>query len=459
MRRSRRSHKPPACELSPTSWQLAATLQTRRNFLQSSLGGAAISLVGSSVFAADANKIPTTGTTDESLRPLDDLMTGFLTKHQLPGASLAVGHSGRLLYARGFGWADVEAKKPVQPDSRFRLASISKSITAVAVMQAVEQGCLKLDDPVLPLLRHVTADEPVDPRWRDITIRHLLQHTGGWDRGKSFDAMFRAVEFARDLNVDPPAKPEHIIRVMLRKPLDFTPGERYAYSNFGYCLLGRVLEAVDGMSYGDSVARRVLNPLCLKHIRLGQTLKQNADADEVTYYGAKDATGPSVFSLNVGQPVPWPYGGWHLEAMDAHGGWIGSAPDLVRLAMSLAPCRCSSPLNADSLRTMWSRPTGEAGLDKEGKPNATYYGCGWFVREIDSANKKINVWHTGSLDGTSTLLVRRYDGFCWAALFNSRHGFNPETKNFDVTPSGAIDPLIHRAVDAVSHWPKEDVKF
>ena len=159
----------------------------------------------------------------------------------------------------------------------------------------------------------------------------------------------------------------------------------------------------------------------------------------------------TIRTLLDGQPVPWPYGGWHLEAMDAHGGWIGSAPDLVRLAMSLEPCRCASPLNADSLRTMWSRPTGEAGLDKEGKPNAAYYGCGWFVREIDSANKKFNVWHTGSLDGTSTLLVRRHDGFCWAVLFNSRHGFNPETKNFDVTPSGAIDPLIHQAVDAVSH--------
>ncbi|MCX7419421.1 MAG: serine hydrolase [Planctomycetia bacterium] len=396
--------------------------------------------------------IPTTGQTTEELKPLDEMITGFLAKHQLPGAALAIGRAGRLLYSRGFGWADVDEKKPVQPDSQFRLASISKSITAIAVMQAIEQGCLALDTRVLPLLRQVTTDEPVDSRWGDITIRHLLQHTGGWDRDKSFDAMFRAVEFAQESNVEPPAKPEHIIRVMLRKPLDFAPGERFAYSNFGYCLLGRVLEAVDRLSYGDSVARRVLNPLCLKRICLGRTLKKHRLADEVTYYGAKDATGPSVFSPNVGQQVPWPYGGWHLEAMGAHGGWTGSASDLVRLAMSLEPCLCSSPLNAASLTAMWSRPTGLPLVDKKGEPETTFYGCGWMVREVGGDRKKISVFHTGSLDGTSTLLVRRHDGFCWAALFNSRHGFNPESNKFDVTPSNVIDPLIHQAVDAVAQW-------
>ncbi|RLT08616.1 MAG: class A beta-lactamase-related serine hydrolase, partial [Planctomycetota bacterium] len=188
------------------------------------------------------NSDPTTGIDDPRFTPLNELMSGFLAKHKLPGASLAVGRGGRVLYARGFGWANVEAKNSVQPDSLFRLASISKSITGVAVMRAVEQGRLSLDDKLLPRLGELVPAEIPDARWRDITLRHLLQHTGGWDRDKSFDAMFRAVPFAKELGVDPPAKPEHIIRVMLTKPLDFAPGERYAYSNFGYCLLGRVLE-------------------------------------------------------------------------------------------------------------------------------------------------------------------------------------------------------------------------
>ena len=386
------------------------------------------------------------------LKPLDDLMTGFLEKHKLPGASLAVGRGGRVLYARGFGWADVEAKKRVEPDSLFRLASISKSITAVAVMRAVEQRKLSLDDKLLPRLGKIVPTEIPDARWRDITLRHLLQHTGGWDREKSFDPMFRAVPFAQELGVDPPAKPEHIIRVMLKKPLDFTPGERYAYSNFGYCLLGRVLEQLDGVSYFESVRRRVLQPLSLKQLHLGRSLKEFALPGEVTYYVTPDATGPSVFAPKVGQQVPWQYGGWHLEAMDAHGGWIGSASDLVRLAMSLDTQAKRPLLTTASLKAMCERPSGSAGHEPDGRPKELYYGLGWLVRTLPTGNK-INVFHTGSLDCTSTILVRRHDGFCWAVLFNSRSGFNPETMTFDVVPSNAIDAGIHQAVDAVQKWP------
>ncbi len=399
-----------------------------------------------------ASEIPATGQTDPRLRPLDDLMSGFLTKHKLPGASLAVGLGGRVLYARGFGWADIEAKKPVQPDSLFRLASISKSITAVALMRAVEQGCLSLDDKILPWLDELVPSEILDARWRDITLRHLLQHTGGWDRDKSFDAMFRAVPFATELGVDPPAKPEHVIRVMLKKPLDFAPGERYAYSNFGYCLLGRVLERLDGVSYFESVRWRVLCPLGLNQLCLGRTPKEFAHPNEVSYYSLAGATAPSVFAPNVGQPVSVPYGAWHLEAMDAHGGWIGSASDLVRLAMSLDPQSCCPLLTANGLKTMWERPSGLAGLKTDSRPKDVHYGLGWMVRTLPPGDL-INVWHTGSLDGTSTIFVRRHDGFCWAVLFNSRSGFNPETMKYDITPSKAIDVAIHQAVDAVD-WTR-----
>lgn len=394
---------------------------------------------------------------DLDTKPLDDLMTGFLETHKLPGASLAVGRGGRVLYARGFGWADVAAKKPVQPESLFRLASISKPITGVAIVRAVEQGGLSLDDKILRWIPDLVPADIPDARWRDITLRHLLQHTGGWDRDKSFDPMFRAVPFAEELGVDPPAKPEHVIRVMLKKPLDFTPGERYAYSNFGYCLLGRVLERLDGVSYFESVRRRVLEPLGLKQLSLGRTLKEFALPNEVTYYGHPSReTGPSVFAPNVGQPVAWPYGGWHLEAMDSHGGWVGTASDLVRLAMSLDSTTLDSQtsrpfLSADSLKSLWSRPSGLAGNDAEGKPKDIHYGLGWLVRTVEPG-EKINVWHNGALDGTSTMFVRRYDGFCWAVLFNSRNGFNPETMKYDVTPVNAAETKIYHAMKSID-WP------
>ena len=86
-----------------------------------------------------------------------------------------------------------------------------------------------------------------DRRWREVTIHQLLQHTGGWDRDKSFDPMFHNNQICEELKIPSPALQKDIIRYMVRQPLDFNPGERYAYSNFGYCLLGRVIEKVTGM--------------------------------------------------------------------------------------------------------------------------------------------------------------------------------------------------------------------
>jgi CubicO group peptidase (beta-lactamase class C family) len=188
-----------------------------------------------------------TGETFEQLISFDKLMRTFVRGNEIPAAALAVGKQGRLVYARGFGYADVRRKEPVQPDSLFRLASLSKPITAVVVLRLVDQGKLKLDDYVFDLLPHKPhlphGGQP-DSRLKQVTIRQLLQHTGGWDRDVSIDPMFQPVKIARTLGVAPPAGPDHIVRFMMGWQLDFDPGTRHAYSNFGYCVLGRVVQHV-----------------------------------------------------------------------------------------------------------------------------------------------------------------------------------------------------------------------
>ena len=135
------------------------------------------------------NDVIVTGRHDPALASFDDLMTSFVKTHKVPGASLAVTRQGQLMYARGFGYADLEKKQPVEPDSQFRIASISKPITAVAILQLVEQGKLKLTDRVFKILKpkpHFENREGrVDPRLEQVTILHCLQHSGGWDRGVS----------------------------------------------------------------------------------------------------------------------------------------------------------------------------------------------------------------------------------------------------------------------------------
>src|SRR5262249_48619156 len=182
---------------------------------------------------------------------------------------------------------------------------------------------------------------------------------------KSFDPMFRSVDIAKAFQAPPPAQAQHIIRYMLGQPLDFTPGERYAYSNFGYCVLGRIIEKVSGESYENYVKKHVLAPLGIQTRRLGKTLLAGRARGEVTYHDK--GTGPSVFAANLGKQVPLPYGAWYLEAMDAHGGWISSAVDLVRFASAFdTPEQCKI-LNKKRNETMVSPPHVIAGYDAKGR--------------------------------------------------------------------------------------------
>lgn len=397
------------------------------------------------VFLGD-DPLPATGAAPAGLGGIDEMMETFLRKNDIPGAALAITREGRLVYARGFGYADLDAKEAVQPDSLFRIASLSKPITAVAVFKLIESGRLSLDDRAFELLDlQPAADAPVNPQLSQITIRQLLQHTAGFDDKASFDPMFHTLNFATELRIRPPTTPDDVVRAMLHRPPDFSPGERFAYSNYGYCVLGRVIEAVSGESYADYVQDEVLQPLGITRMQLGGSrLRDRADG-EVHYYTRSDEQGESVFRR--GQQVPVQYGGWCLEAMDAHGGWIASASDLARFASALYYGGPEQILSNDSIHDMFAPPTPTVSRDADGKAEPYYYGCGWTVWPLGS--RGFNASHVGGLPGSSTLLVRRYDGLTWAVLFNCDE--TPEGK----TPATLIDGQIHAAVNRISSWPGE----
>ena len=401
--------------------------------------------------AREAARVVVSGADDPRLAPFDRMMRAFVADNRVPGAALAVTRHGRLVYARGFGYASLETAEPVRPDSLFRVASVSKPVTAAAVLRLIEQGKLAMDDKALDRLGLGPDVRPTDPRWRQITIRELLQHRGGFDRGLSGDPMFRPVATAREFQSEPPAGTALIVRSMLGKPLDFDPGTRYAYSNFGYCVLGRAVEFASGAPYGKAVHDLVLGPLGItdREMRLGRALPEFRAPGEVRYYDEKGRKGPSVFAANLGRPVPQPYGAWNLEAMDAHGAWVASAPALLKFASAFDDPEHPKLLRPATIATMFERPPGPAGTRPGGRPKDAFYACGWNVRP--NANGGANTWHDGALPGTSSLLVRRDDGLDWAVLFNNRNG--PDGTSL----SGKIDPLIHQAADAVTDWPDQDL--
>ncbi len=427
----------------------------RRDFLRAAATGLASAAFPVGALAQPTSRdggLPTTGATGPKLVKYDDLMTRFMREQKPPGAALAVTHHGRLVYARGFGYADVENRQPVQPASLFRIASISKSITSAAVFRLIEQGKLKLSDKVFSVVRlapHLSPGTRVDPRLASITVRHCLQHTAGWDRLKGFDPMGAkaAEDAAKALGIALPVRPEDFIRFSLVKPLDFNPGTRFAYTNFGYCVLGRVIEAVSGSSYGAFVIKEVLDPIGISRMRLGKNLLSDRAPDEVKYYDSRRRTGRAISGPQIGNQVPLPYGVECLETMAANGGWIASAPDLVRFAAAFDdPSHCPI-LKAESIRAMLLRPEGALGHERDGKPKAVYYASGWDVRPVAGKPGQVSKWHGGGLSGTESLLVCRADKTSWAVLFNGDTA--PDGKGF----AAIIDPLLHKATDETNSWP------
>ncbi len=380
----------------------------------------------------------------------DREVESFMGERKVPGGALAVVRKGKLVYARGYGWADRERKEAVTPKALFRIASISKPFTSAAIFKLVEAGRLELEARVFELLQLdplLAKGAQPDPRLRTVTVRQCLHHTGGWDRGASGDPMFQSEKIARALGVASPARQEGIIRYVFGRPLDFDPGTRYAYSNFGYCVLGRVIEKVSGVAYEDYVRRELLEPMGIRAMRVGASLEQQRAPGEVKYYTARDRKGRSVFADSPGR-VPVPYGTFCLEAMDSHGGWLASAIDLARFAAAMdAPD--GKGLRSETRQALYAPPPPPVSRGKDGSLAAHYYGCGWGVRPVGREGQA-NYWHAGSLPGTYTLLVRRSDGLSWAVLFNQRSEDSQK-------PDGAIDAGLHRAADAVTEWPDQDL--
>ncbi len=372
-----------------------------------------------------------------------------MAKWNLPGGAVAITKDERLVFARGYGIADKESGQPVQPDSLFRIGSISKSITAVAILKLLEERKLDLDAKAFRLLDHLqpAPRTKVDPRLDEITLRQLLYHSGGWDQEKSLDPMGQFREAASILKVPFPVNADTMIRYMRGRPLDFDPGTQHAYSNFGYCVLGRVIEKVSGQRYEAYVRDHLLKPAGITRMRVGHTLREQRFAGEVSYYNAPGVSlAPSALSSRA-KAVPIQYGGYYLESMDSHGGWVASAIDLARF-LAAVDGRDGRPdiLKPETLDLMVARPQPPLWV---GTP--IYYGMGWNVRPL----KQGAVWyHTGALAGSNmAVIVRTPKGLSWAALFNSIPATISEVGPFFVE----LDRTIWQAIDQVTAWPTPDL--
>jgi len=329
------------------------------------------SLLGGAGFREKVSAI-TTGHADVA-----GLAMEFIKEFQVPGLSIAIAKKGKLVCREAFGLANIEAGKVLKAEDRFRIASISKPITSAAIFLLIEQRKLNLNDRVFGREALLGIRNPGERLGR-IEVYHLLTHTsGGWPNDKS-DPMFQHIAMNHS---------ELISWAIENLPPDHAPGEVYAYSNFGYCLLGRIIEQVSGQTYEAFVRENILRPCGIEEMRIAGLRPQK---DEVSYY----MKGKRLrFRMNV-------------PRMDSHGGWVGTPADLVNFVMRVDGFTDPPDiLKSESIETMTKRN----GINPD-------YACGWNV------NKAGNWWHNGSLPGLTSLLVRTSKDDCWAACANTRSG-------------------------------------
>lgn len=293
-----------------------------------------------------AATVPVSGPAVPQLAALDTKMLALLKEFgdpagALPGGALAVSYQGRLVYARGFGYADLSTLESVQPDSIFRLASISKLITVAAYERLVSTGRLNPNTGAVGLLGlSPPPGQQIHSDWSTMTVAHLRDMkagflTTGGDRALDYDY---GVAAAQAVGIAMPGDINTRIRYALGQKLDYTPGSAPCanpfnppcYSNFEYQILGRVIERASGKTFANFVQDELMSPAGVTRIRPAKSFASQKWPGEVSYLGhPSELMGQSVFPSLPGY-VPLTYGAYAYELLDSFGGMTASAPDLLR---------------------------------------------------------------------------------------------------------------------------------
>ena len=271
-------------------------------------------------------------------------------------ASVAIVFKKRLVYARGFNMAESNWPQ-AEPTTHFRLASCSKTITALAIFQLIEEGKLKLRDRMQDILQLKTpaGHEPTVPRFHEIRIQHLLEHTSGIDPDKFEDLSALQAAF-RDAGktVSLPVSAENSDSFIATIPLVSHPGDSSVYNNCGYYLLGRVVRQLRGTARPiDAYQKHLFDPLHIQRIRRAKDLIADQQAGEARYQDPMLAVGTSVFPGE--KLVPTYYGTDHLEINDGSGGLTGAAVDVARLVAILISRHDSSVLKRETIIGMFEK--------------------------------------------------------------------------------------------------------
>ncbi|MFY9152576.1 MAG: serine hydrolase domain-containing protein [Prolixibacteraceae bacterium] len=365
---------------------------------------------------------------------IENQANDFLRQWNLTGLTMSIVKNGRLVYAHGFGYSDREANQPVSPGQLFRVASVSKLITASAIMKLVERKEISLDSKVFgpkAILKDSVFNSVKDKRLYSITVRHLLAHSGGWSVAYG-DPAFNSLVVIERTGETGAASMDSYCRFIATRRLHFDPGTRSSYSNMGYMFLGKVIEAASGMPYEDFVINEVLKPAGIMDMHIGRSYLTERRINEVKYYEAEESTPIPSFD-GSGALVPKPYGGNPIELLGPAGGWIASSVELAKLLVMLDGFKSVPDMIPASLINQMIVN------DKIRGP------LGWKVVK-DNGD-----WiRTGSMAGTSAIVKRQSNGFSWVIIVNTSSWKGPRLPAY-------IEYMMKKIENKITNWPQHDL--
>jgi CubicO group peptidase (beta-lactamase class C family) len=341
-------------------------------------------------------------------------MTNYLVGHAFEAGTLALMKNTKLVFRQGYGWRETNLVVAAHPDNLFRLASISKPITGCAITKLLNAAAFTSGTKVYSYLGILPwGGTLTDSRITNITVQHLLDHAGGWNRDVSpiGDPVFNTIQISSQMGLSYPAAPTNVISWVFAKPLDFAPGTSNVYSNFGYDVLGRVVEKASGKTYINYLAQNLLGPFGITNIIQARSRPRDLAPLEIWYQDS-----PYLYQSAVDYPTNllarFADGGGYYESYDSFGGLSASAPALCRF-----------------MQNYW--------LAGDQRFAGTFYGWTYIFY--------------GSLPGTTTVIHQDVsqtptstNALEFAALFNERIGNNDNDE---------AHTAVVNAANTITSWP------
>lgn len=334
----------------------------------------------------------------------DKAIKKVMKRWNVKGTSVAVMKDNKLIYAKGYGYADSEKEIACEPFNLFRIASMSKLITAIGIMKLVDDNHISLDSKVFGE-NGILKDEYKeyrDKRVENITIDHLLRHEGGFTTPIG-DPMFKITLVEKGLDIKRPITSKNTIEYAISRRLGFRPGSSRRYSNVGYLILSLVIEKISKTSYEHYIKENVLIPAGCYNTHLANNLYNDKYENEVKYYS--DTKGDFIKSYNGSNKImPKCYGGNDVRALKGAGAWVSTTADMLRLSLSIDGKSGANDiediLSAKSIYSMQYN-------------NKKRYPIGWAKIEGRTYER------TGSFSGTTTIMRLQAEGYSWIILSNT----------------------------------------